>query len=388
MRKTTICFIFVALVLDGAALAQEESSKIKGIIPIELKEYLIIIKGKINGSQQNYDFLLDTGGLTFIDKALATELKLKTRGNMAKMDTLEMGEVTIPNIFAFTTFNFEPLKKHGVLLHGIIGSNLLERFKVTLDYRNQRFVISPDQEVAGEAAGGYRCKFTNHRVNNAPMIDCTVNGNIPVKAMVDTGQPYSIVFPLEYLDKLNMRNGRSLVKSKGIMIKWPGTKSIDSFLGRVDQFEQGNMKINNLVCCFSELPPLLSVPLMGRDYLCQFLITIDFPNDEILFVPYADAQFIENMLTFGMNIATGANNTIIVEGLWTGGPADRAGIAVGDEIVECNSTAFAGDNIFELRQLLEKDSIKVIKLVVNNKKGRHEIKLQKEMLFDTRNSRQ
>lgn len=168
------------------------------------------------------------------------------------------------------------------------------------------------------------------------------------------------------------------------MIKWPGTKSIDSFLGKVDQFEQGDLKINNLMCCFSELPPLLSVPLIGRDYLCQFLITIDFPNDEILFVPYPDAQFVENMLSFGMNLGTGANNTIIVEGLWTGGPADRAGIAVGDEIVECNSTAFAGDYIFELRQLLEKDSIKVIKLVVNNKKGRHEIRLQKEMLMDAK----
>ena len=307
---------------------------------------------------------------------------------MAKMDTLEMGEVSIPNIFAFTTFDFEPPKKHGILLHGIIGSNLLERFKVTLDYRNQRFVISPDQEVSGEAAAGYRCKFTNHRVNNAPMIDCTVNGNIPVKAMVDTGQPYSIVFPLEYLDKLNMGNDRSLVKSKGIMIKWPGTKSIDSFLGRIDLFEQGSLKINNLVCCFAELPPLLSVPLIGRDYLCQFLITIDFPNDEILFVPYADAHFIENMLSFGMNIGAGANNTIVVEGLWTGGPADRAGIAVGDEIVECNSTAFTGDDVFELRQLLEKDSIKVIKLVVNSKKVRHEIRLQKAMLLDMRNSRQ
>jgi len=381
MRKTTICFILVVLFLNGASLAQEENLTVKGIIPFELKEHLIIIKGKINGSQKHYNFLLDTGGLTFIDKEVAEELGLKTRGNMAKMDTLEMGEVSIHNIFAFTTFNFEPFKKYGILLYGIIGSNLLERFEVTLDYRNQRVIISPDKEVTRGNAQGYRCRFTNHRINNAPMIDCTINGNVSVKAMVDTGQPYSIVFPLEYLDKLNARSNQSLVKSKGVMIKWPDTKTIDSYLGRLDQFEQGDLKTNNLMCCFAELPPLLSVPLLGRDYLCQFLITIDYPNDEILFVPYEDAQFVENTFSFGVSLSKGANNTIVVEGLWTGGPADRSGIEVGDEIVACNSTPLDGNDILDLRQLLEKESTKKITLVVKNKEGQREVTLHKLLLY-------
>jgi predicted aspartyl protease len=387
MRKTTSYLFLAALLFNWWAFAQEEDLAVKGIIPFELKEHLIVIKGKINGTQKHYEFLLDTGGLTFIDKEIAEELGLKTRGNMAKMDTLEMGEVSIHNIFAFTTFNLEPFKKYGIPLYGIIGSNLLERFEVTLDYRNQRVIISPDKEVTRENAQSYRCKFTNHRINNAPMIDCTINGNVSVKAMVDTGQPYSIVFPLEYLDKLNAKDKQSLVKSKGVMIKWPDTKTIDSYLGRLDQFEQGDLKINNLMCCFAELPRLLSVPLLGRDYLSQFLITIDYPNDEILFAPYEDAQFVENMFSFGMSLSKGANNSIVVEGLWTGRPADKAGIEVGDEIVKCNSTDLTGDEIFELRQILEKESAKEVKLVVKNKKGQREISLQKEMLLDARNLR-
>jgi predicted aspartyl protease len=380
MRKTTMCFILVMLFSNGATFAQQEELEVKGTIPFELKEHLIVIKGKINGSRKYYDLILDTGGLTFIDKEVVKELGLKTRGNMAKMDTLEMGEVSIPDIFAFTTFPTERFEKHGITIYGIIGSNLLERFKVSLDYRNQRVVISPDDVVTGESARGFRQKFTNHRVNNAPMIDCTINGNVAVKAMVDTGQPYSIVFPHEYLDKLNVRNDPSLVPSKGIMIKWPGTKTIDAYLGRLDRFEQGDFKVDNLMCCFAELPPLLSVPLLGRDYLDKFLITIDYPNDEILFVPHEDAQFVENVSSFGMNLGRDESNTIVVEGLWTGGPADRAGIEVGDEIVEYNSTALNGDDIFELRQFLEKESTKEIKLVINNKEGQHEIRLQKAII--------
>jgi len=382
MRKAMMAIVLILLFLSGAGFAQQENFKIRGTIHFELKEHLIFVKGKINGSQREYDFLLDTGGLTFIDKEVAKELGLKTRGNMAKMDLLETGDVSISNIFAFTTFNSERFIKYGIPFNGIIGSNLLERFRVILDYRNQKFVISSDKEASAESIEGYRIPFTNHRVNNAPMIDCTINGNLTVKAMVDTGQPYSIVFPLDYLDKLDVKNNPSLVKSKGIMIKWPGTNTIDSYLGRLDRFQQGNVKIDNLMCCFAELPPLLSVPLLGRDYLSQFLITIDYPNDEIFFVPYEDARFVENAFSFGMNAGKGVNNSIVVEGLWTGGPADSASIEIGDEILICNEAPLNGDDIFELRQLLEKESTKDVRLVIKGRKGQREIHLQKKMLLD------
>jgi len=95
-------------------------------------------------SQKAYELILDTGGMTFVDKKVAKELDLKARGNMAKMDKLEMGEVSIPSIFAFTTFDTERFKKYGIAIDGIIGSDLLERFKIVLDYRIQRIAISPD----------------------------------------------------------------------------------------------------------------------------------------------------------------------------------------------------------------------------------------------------
>jgi predicted aspartyl protease len=382
MKKTSIITLFIALLFNSLVLAQVEDLPVKGVIPFELKEHLMVIECKINGSSKPYNLLLDTGGLTFIDRKIAEELGLKIRGNMAKMDTLEMGEVSIPNIFAFMGFNFKEFERYGVPLYGIIGSNLLERFKVTLDYRNLRVILSPDKEDTGESDRGWSFKFTNHQVNYAPMIDCTINGNISVKAMVDTGQPYSVVLPLDYLDKLGAREDPKLLKSRGVMIKWPGTKTIDSFLWRIEQFGQGDLKIKDLMCCFAELPPLLSVPLLGKDYLCQFLITIDYPNDEILFVPYEDAQFVKDLFSFGVNLSTGENNTIVVDGLWTGGPAEKAGIDVGDEIVAYNGTPFNGDAIFELRQHIRDENVKEVKLVVKDEEGQREVILHKEMLLD------
>lgn len=381
MIKAAIVTLCMTLLLNGVILAQVEDLPTEGVIPFELREHLIVIKAKINDSSRMYNFILDTGGLTFIDRKVAEELGLKIRGNQAKIDILEMGEVSIPNIFAFMGFNFQEFERHGIPLCGIIGSNLLERFKVTLDYRNQRVILSPSREVSKESAHGYKFKFTNHRINNAPMIDCTINETISVKMMVDTGQPYSVVLPLDYLDKMGVRDDPSLVRSRGLMIKWPGTKTKDVYLGSIKQFAQGVFKIEDLMCCFAELPHMLSVPLLGKDYLCQFLITIDYPNDEIFFALYEDARFVKDMSSFGMNLSKGDGNMVIVDGLWTGGPADKAGISVGDEIVACNGTPYMADDIYDLRQLLNDEGLKEIKLAVRNKEGHREVVLHKEIIL-------
>ena len=91
MNKATFSLFITFLLLIGAVFGQDEDTTIKGTVPFELNEHLIVIKGKINGSQKNYNFVLDTGALTFVDKEVVEELELKTRANMAKMETLEIG---------------------------------------------------------------------------------------------------------------------------------------------------------------------------------------------------------------------------------------------------------------------------------------------------------
>jgi hypothetical protein len=129
MKKAVISTLLIVLFSNALALAQNENIQVQGVIPFELMEHLVVIEGKINGSAKPYHFILDTGGLTFIDRKVAEELGLKIRGNMAKMETLAMGEVSIPNIFAFMGFDFQTFEGHGISPSGIIGSNLLERFQ-------------------------------------------------------------------------------------------------------------------------------------------------------------------------------------------------------------------------------------------------------------------
>jgi C-terminal processing protease CtpA/Prc len=99
-------------------------------------------------------------------------------------------------------------------------------------------------------------------------------------------------------------------------------------------------------------------------------------------VPYEDAKFVKNLFSFGVNLSKGEDNTIIVEGLWTNAPADKACIKVGNEIVECNSMPLSGDDIFKTRQLIKNEDVIEVKLVVKDKEDQRVVVLHKEMLFN------
>jgi hypothetical protein len=166
-----------------------------------------------------------------------------------------------------------------------------------------------------------------------------------------------------------------------VMIEWPGTKTKDVYLGRIRQWSQGGFQTQDLMCLFAELPAPLSVPLLGKDYLSQFLMTIDYPNHEILFVPYDDASFVKDLFSIGLSLGKGESNAIVVEGLWAGGPADKAGIKVGDAVISCNGKAYSGDTIFPLRRLIGDDAVKEIHLIINDEGTPRDVLLRKDTLL-------
>jgi hypothetical protein len=180
---------------------------------------------------------------------------------------------------------------------------------------------------------------------------------------------------------MGLREDPALVRSKGVMIDWPGTKTKDVYLGRIGHWTQGDLQIRDLMCLFAELPAPLSVPLLGKEYLAQFLMTIDYPNHEILFVPYEDATFVKDLFSIGLNLGKGENNAIIVDGLWAGGPSDKAGIKVGEEIIACNGRPFNADTIFQLRQLISDETVEEVKLIVKSEGTQREVPLHKEQLL-------
>lgn len=386
MLKTNIIFVvFLVFIPTLFIYPQNVPVQKEGIIPFELKEHIIFVKGKINDQAEEYNFIVDTGGLTMLNDEIANKLQLKRLGNQVKMNSLAIGNYRIDSIFCVATPDF--FRKFesslGVTIHGLIGSDLLDRFKVTIDYRKKTLVLSNDTTITGNPQNGFLFKFTNHPINFAPMLKCKLNGNLEVEAMVDTGQPYPLVLPPDILNKLGLSEKNGWIKAKGNIYQWPFTTSRDNYLGRVDSLVTGNLAARNVLAFSAELPFMLSIPLLGRDFLIPYITIINYPKDEILFIPQTKAptSIPTNEYSIGLYPHLDDNGKIVVRGIWTASPADKAGIAPGDEIVALNGTPLFSANLLELLTRLNDNGIKEISLEIKNAQGQRVFNLKKDKLL-------
>lgn len=349
-------------------------------ISFEWQGHLIVVKGNINGSQDDYNFIIDTGALTFIDKNVAQELQLKQKGMMAKINSLELSGFHIDDIFCFTTFDFQHFNAIGIPIHGIIGSNLLERYKVTFDFKSCSVTFSSDTTSLGRPENALLLTFRNHPVNNAPLVNFKM-GDKSIEGMIDTGQPYPVVFPLESFEKYKNLYVSDFIKSRGLMEEWPDTTADFNYLARLKSFELENIKVESIVCLFGQLPRPLSMPLIGNDFLSQFKIVINYPKDEMLMLPYYDIHFKNNRFSVGLNPDISEENEIIIKGVWENSPADNAKIEVGDIILSFNSQKATLTNLIELINMMKDDTKESIILEIKNQDTTRKIKLNKAMLF-------
>ncbi len=383
MLKTNIVFLVFLSTLF--TYPQDVPAQKEGIIPFELKEHIILVKGKINDHPEEYNFIVDTGGMIMLNDETANKLKLKRLGNMVKMNSLDIGNYRIDSIFCVASPDFFKMFESsiGVTIHGLIGSDLLDRFKVTLDYRKKTLVLSNDTAVTGDPQKGFLFKFTNHPINSAPMLKCKLNGRLEVEAMVDTGQPYPLVLPPDILNKLGLLEKKGWIKAKGYIYKWPFTTSRDNYLGRVDSFAAGNLEVRNVLAFSAELPSVLSVPLLGRDFLVPYITIINYPKNEILFIPQpiSPAPIPTNEYSIGLHPHLDDSGKIVVRGVWTASPADKVGIGPGDEIVALNGNPLTSANLLELLAQLSNDGIKEVSLEIKNALGRRVFNIKKEKLL-------
>ena len=359
------------------------------VIPIKLKGHRIYVKVKINDNQKEYNFILDTGALTMIDKQIAKELDLEKGakipgGKGAHLVKTKMifilGDMKVKD-FIVPMFDLPEASGSDPQIDGFIGSDFLRFFRVTIDYKQKRIVLAHKTDSLNIANDAYKIEIKKPLPIRFPLTEFIIDNKIETEGMIDTGSPFALVFPLSLIEKQDFSNGRPLIKANGIMAKWPFTSSNDNYLARIKSFKMGKLEIKNIPVIYAELPKNVSYPLLGKKFLSQFLITIDYPENEMIFVPYEDTEFKNNLFSTGLRLVKEKNDKIIVQGFWEGSPVDKSDIKLNDEILEINSKITKDLSLREINNILNDDTIKDIELLIKNSEGEKIVFLKKELLF-------
>ncbi len=384
--KKKIVFIIIALLVTQVSWAKKETNLKEGVIPFQLREYDVLVKGKINGHPKEYTFIVDTGGVMLLDGVVVDDLGLDPYGYSGgiRLNTLDLNGFPIKNVYCVSAPSFFSLshRETGLQLHGMIGSDMLDRFKVTFDYRKKIMVLSTATKVTGDASKGYLLPFTNHPQNNAPMIKCRLDNGIETQVMVDTGQPFPLVLPLGFKRRIGVSEENGWLTTYGYAARWAGTTPRPNFLGRLQNFEMGGIKVKNMMTLFSRLPYLVRKPLLGKDFLACYLTVINYPKNEILFIPYKECKIADDLFSTGLsfNRKSGGGH-VKIRGVWKGSPGDKLGFKVGDKILEVDGRPVTGEQLSLLRTMGMDDTVTQFTLKIQRGGTKKTITVKKEYLM-------
>jgi hypothetical protein len=187
---------------------------------------------------------------------------------------------------------------------------------------------------------------------------------------------------MSFLEMLPANSKSSLIRSKGILAKWPGTSLDYNYLWRIKKLKCGELEIKDLPVLFAELPLNFTASgLIGKKLLEHYLLTIDYPGQELILVPNGTGDPQSNIFSCGVGLKKGTDGRTIVQGFWEGSPADRASLAVGTEIVEINDKTTSDLSLAQINYILEDDRVKTIKFLIRAEGRNKKVELAKEKIF-------
>ena len=259
------------------------------------------------------------------------------------------GEMAIVPERAISAFNGQ--------IDGILGTNILADFAITLDFANQQCLITYPGNLSPERAkaAGFDSR---ENVSIAPLSPGRLQGDyhVPVEIegnktplKLDTGSLWTLL-PPDYSAKLK----RKPISEREVGTT-QGTEPIAIFPVKSVSVDKG--VVTDTTC--TVLKKSGSATVLGLDFLSHFMCLIDFPGKRLYLKPAAgNASIQENdsKLIYGMTIRPNkAGEWIVTEVL--DGVFKKSGVFVEDRLLQVNGLNVAGMLPEEIAQALA-DAIK------------------------------
>lgn len=338
--------------------------------PFELFGDHIFIQLSVDGSEP-MDFIFDSGsGITVIDTKAAVDLKLdlshkeSVAGAQASIDgarikhnKVTMGAINIEGDVTLEAFDLNHLAiSIGKKIDGIIGYDLLLHHVVKINYDDMILeVYNPDQfPKAGKKVG-----FTLH--NSIPVIEAkaTLNNEQIVNGTfyVNTGAGTSLDFNTPFA------NEKNIIEKTGnhysYLVKGVENTESKHYEGRVKSFDMGFYVFTDMPVGISQTKGGLQGDkkisgIIGNKVLSRFNITFDYKNHNLYFEPNANAakDFMVNCSGLDVQMSTDMTKVLIHQ-VQDEGPAKKAGVNSGDELISINEIATSSITLFEIEDLLK-----------------------------------
>jgi predicted aspartyl protease len=359
-------------------------------LPVRLFQRLILVEAKLNG--QEYVMMLDTGAaITVVDTPVAEALRLapgesinvlgasgQGAATVTRLASLQIGRVTLKDLpVAVLDLGLIRLIG-GSRFGGILGFNVLNRFRLTVDYHAQQITLEPS---GGKLPPGQA--ITVSFMGATPMLEMEVEDIGKVPMLLDTGAAMTIV-PVEAAQQWQPWRSASLGLTVGV-----GGAGGTTRAARARTVRLAGETLSSVTLMFSSPAPqgapvqILSEAgfgLLGNNILRHFRLTIDYPMHTVVLQRMPRPAPMGDLASTGIVLDLTAD-TAKVAGVTPLSPAWEAGIERGDQVLAVDGRVTRGVSPSEVQKWLTGEEGTVKRLRLQRGAKRWEVRLPCQPMF-------
>jgi hypothetical protein len=328
-------------------------------VPFELANNHIFAEVKLAG--RAVTLLVDTGGINAITPELARELGLEVRGELegrgvgekkvdvgvAQIARVELGDAFLENQ-TFYVIPLDPLSAvEGRDARGIVGYEVFRRFIARIDYDERKLTLHDPARFSYQGAGiAVPIAFDDH----TPRIEAEVDG-LRGWFDLDTGSRSSLVLaaPFAAAHGLQARYAPRFTATTG----WGVGGASRSQLARAKSLRIAGFELSEPVTLLStqKAGSFAASDIAGNiggGILKRFDLTLDYEHQRIFFEPNSQFDAPDVFDRSGMWL-NDAGDALEVMDVTAGGPAERAGVRVGERVRAIDGKPVGAGDLLRLR---------------------------------------
>jgi hypothetical protein len=330
----------------------------------------IYIYAKINGSD-SLEFMLDTGSPSFISFGTKDSLNIKSKKIVDSLEycslNTQIGNINYQNT-SYMVFNVYSFKR-------LIGVNLMQNQIWSFNFKDSIVTITDKLDYLKTEIDGFKIPFKPFGKQRTPVVKLIMNDNDTIEAFIDIGDAGFINLSSRFnLAKIKANNPQyvatALYKNDNYNRKNPQDSIAEAYTVKFNSLRIAGFRTENIVASYD--PSDKGRNLVGLGFLKNFIVTIDWLNNDIYLKPIEGRKLIDNVSTYGLNIYR-KHNSLRISSVCKNSEAENQGIKCGDEIESINGIEASNiDNkTIELINIGSPDNEEIILKLKNRKNPIH-----------------
>ncbi len=330
------------------------NSQFTEIIPFDYSMGIIIVKARINEGSKNYRFILDSGaGSCIISKQIFQDnnLEVLAKGhissgrqkevvNYTELDTLHLGTIVFNEIpAAVMDLNTSPIFKC-IGVDGIIGNRCLHLIPYCkIDYKNLRLTLSDSPSIIPKSENTKKVLFI---LKNGyyPVVKVEFSPSLHREFIIDLGFSSSSGMDMgininECSNFKNIYENLNFIKGNGYI----RTDALGQVSGNIICIKTPNILLGELALpyTFISFQDDYTIANIGNGFFEDYILSIDWNKNQLFLTPYSDKKSSTSFSGHGLTfIYVEKDSSLIIGLIYDDSAAQKAGLQVGDRIIEIN----------------------------------------------------